>query len=76
MSTGRKGGHGHVYRCEMSGDELSFLNESDQEKLTDSQRCKRDQKAELENGTDQEEILILKYLNSVQPYFDELLGSS
>lgn len=40
MSTGRKGGHGHVYRCEMSGDELSLLNESDKEKVTDSQRCK------------------------------------
>lgn len=33
-----KGGHRHDYRCKMSGDELSFLNENDQKKLMDDQR--------------------------------------
>lgn len=32
-----KGGHRHDYRCKMSGDELSFLNENDQKKLMDDQ---------------------------------------
>lgn len=28
-----------VYRCKMSGDELSFLSENDQEKLMDDERA-------------------------------------
>lgn len=33
-----KGGHKCVFRCKMSRDELSFLNENDEEKLMDDQR--------------------------------------
>lgn len=35
---GVNSGHGCVYGCKMCGDELSFRNENNQEKLMDDQR--------------------------------------